>query len=211
MNELHAELLPHEEQKPNYMFEGMDERLLALQWQNFLKRIAGRILSEQEAKTLLITELEELRASKKRATGNVPLLDDDAAASIQELQQYLSGAIRPQESRFALKEFPELYLPSRGYELSRLPTECLKAKQEYLRSYEALYVLVYSTDFHVFEEKKYPELYNRFLGILHAMTSFDEKSYAVDSLESEYQKLREQCQTLIKDIKEGVSEKTKSA
>ncbi|MFA5829339.1 MAG: hypothetical protein WC843_02485 [Candidatus Gracilibacteria bacterium] len=74
----------------------MDERVVAVLWQNFLKRLANEA-PEDQAKKLLFHELvQEWKAGN--AYKNPPIVDDQPGASVEELIYYFRDGLYPNES-----------------------------------------------------------------------------------------------------------------
>lgn len=74
----------------------MDKRVVAVLWQNFLKRLANEV-PEDQAKKLLFSELiYEWKAGN--AYKNPPTVDDQPGASVEELIYYFREGLYPNES-----------------------------------------------------------------------------------------------------------------
>lgn len=146
------------------LVDRIDSKLAALAWENYLKRRAGDMTEDDARKSLL----EELRgrlanpAAKPRSE-NIALLDVDAAASMEELKQYLSGKFPAGQSRFAKTLLPELargedggiHAREEGAEVSAARTVFEKSKEEVWR-------LLHSEKFFSLPPEAHARLFNAF-------------------------------------------------
>jgi hypothetical protein len=80
--------------------DAINPQLVALAWENYLKRKSNAI-SESKAREMLFEELVGAKAIGSPRSKNLPLLDGDTEASVTELKRYLAGYLDASRSRFA--------------------------------------------------------------------------------------------------------------
>lgn len=157
--------------------DGMDVRLAALAWENYLKLRANNV-SEKESRSALMETMREMLARDGKTANNPPSFDGHPKESAEELKKYLCGELVAANSRLA----PLLMkLGSAGQNIRKHANEIVPELVELQTEYASIKCAV-ENELRAANKDSGTELYKRLAEfnrkLAHITNEFDDKQFA---------------------------------